>query len=67
MAGDIEKDIDWWLGAVSVYEPYVWDNIDGPKDWYAVATVEQGIIAYFHSVVDAYRFRLDYINRQMNP
>ena len=35
------------------------------SSWYAVAT-DLGIIAYFGSEVEAYRFRLDYINRILN-
>ena len=35
-------------------------------EWYAVCN-DNGIIAYFGKEVDAYRFRLDYINRILNP
>ena len=42
-------------------------SLFGPKDWYAVATDDDGIIAYFFKESDAYRFCLDYINRQLNP
>lgn len=48
--------------SVFVLDPGVWENNIGPKDWYAVCT-DDGIIACFSRESDAYRFRLDYINR----
>lgn len=60
------KDLDYYLQEVTVMEPGLWENEDGPKDWYAVSN-EEGIIAYFGKEVDALRFRLDYINRKLNP
>ena len=35
------------------------------KGWYAV-TSDLGILAYFSAEKDAYRFRLEYINRILN-
>ena len=58
--------LDELLELVQVDEPYMWENEVGPKGWYAVSN-DEGIIAYFCNAVDAYRFRLDYINRQLNP
>lgn len=44
------------------------ENDEGPENWYAVSTNEHGgIIAYFQFYADAYRWRLDYINRKLNP
>lgn len=61
------KDIDDLLEDVAVDDPAMWENKYGPKGWWAVSTADDGIIAYFYNEVDAYRFRLDYINRQLNP
>ena len=55
------------LESVFVLDPGFWENDIGPKDWYAVCTDDDGIISYFMRESDAYRFRLDYINRQLNP
>ena len=38
-----------------------------PKGWWAVATEDKGVIAYFPTQHEALRYRLDYINRQLNP
>lgn len=35
--------------------------------WFSVATSDDGIIAYFYKESDALRFRLDLINRWLNP
>lgn len=69
MAGkNTPSTLDEWLEAVTVHDPYMWENDTGPKDWYAVSSDEYGgIFAYFRDMVDAYRFRLDYINRKLNP
>jgi hypothetical protein len=56
-----------WLETVSVHSPSMWKNESGPKDWYAVSVDDEGIIAYFQHERDACRFRLDWINRQLNP
>ena len=61
------KSLDDWLEHVAVHSPGMWKNDVGPLDWYAVSDDDLSIIAYFASEVDAYRFRLDYINRQLNP
>jgi len=60
-------DIHELLDKVHVDAPCMWENEDGPKGWYAVATDDDGIIAYFFKEKDAFRFRLDYINKQLNP
>jgi hypothetical protein len=60
--------LDDWLEAVSVHSPGMWENDQGPKNWYAVSVDDDGgIVAYFRDEIDACRFRLDYINRKMNP
>jgi hypothetical protein len=62
------KDLDTMLEEVSVHAPGMWENDEGPKDWWAVSTDEDGgIIAYFRDEADAFRYRLDYINRKLNP
>jgi hypothetical protein len=61
------KDLDELLEDVSVLSPGMWENDSGPSDWYAVCNDDGGIIAYFWKEVDTYRFRLDYINRILNP
>jgi hypothetical protein len=48
-----------------VFPPGTWENDEGPKNWYAVAN-DDGIIAYFGSESDAFRFRLAEINRALN-
>ena len=37
-----------------------------PCGWFGVCD-ESGVIAYFNRSVDAFRFRLDLINRRLNP
>lgn len=60
------RDLNDWLEAVQVISPHMWENETGPVGWFAVSN-DDGIIAYFGQEVDAFRFRLDYINRKMNP
>lgn len=60
------QSLDDWLEAVQVHDPGMWENEDGPKGWWAVSN-EDGIIAYFGDEVSAFRFRIDYINRKINP
>jgi len=60
------KTLDQWLESVQVLTPGMWSNETGPANWYAVAH-DDGIIAYFGNQTDALRFRLDYINHQLNP
>ena len=59
-------NLDSLLESISVSSPGMWENDIGPKDWWAVIN-DDGIIAYFRDEVDAFRFRLDYINRLLNP
>ena len=60
-------DIYELLDTVSVAPPDMWDNPEGPKGWSAVITEDDGIVAYFATEKDALRFRLDLINRHLNP
>ena len=60
------SDIYELLEEVSVMPPDMWENVEGPKGWYAVVT-DEGIVAYFSAENDALRFRLDLINRHLNP
>lgn len=63
-----ERNLTELLEDISVHDPGMWENEDGPVDWYAVSTEEAGgVVAYFVHQVDAYRFRLDLINRKLNP
>ena len=50
-----------------VDEPGMWENDTGPKDWWAVSNNDEAIVAYFCKPEDAYRWRMDQINRQINP
>lgn len=59
-------DLDDWLDAVSVHPPGMWENDQGPPGWFAVSD-DGGIVAYFGNETDACRFRLDLINRRLNP
>lgn len=58
--------LDDLLEEISVHAPGMWENDLGPPNWFAVSNSD-GIIAYFGNEVDACRFRLDYINRKLNP
>ena len=60
------RTIDQLLEDIEVRPPGYWENDDGPDGWYAVATTD-GIVAYFANEVDAFRFRLDMVNRILNP
>lgn len=62
----VDMTIDDLFTAVTVHAPGMWENWTGPEDWYAVSDTD-GIIAYFADETDACRFRLDYINRILNP
>jgi hypothetical protein len=58
------KSLDELLDEISVLDE--WENqTKGLEGWFAVAT-DLGIIAYFGNEAEAYRFRLDYINRIIN-
>lgn len=61
-----DMSLDELLETWSVYPPGSWENETGPAEWYAVAN-NNGIVAYFGKETDAYRFRLDAINRALNP
>lgn len=54
------------LSSVTVYEPGIWANEDGPADWYAVSTPDNGIVAYFPTESQAYSYRLTLINNALN-
>ena len=62
----MSTSLDNLLEDISVIDPYEWENENGPVGWFAVCN-EEGIIAYFMNETDAYRFRLDLINRRLNP
>lgn len=58
------KTLSELLEEISVLDE--WDNqTKGLDGWFAVCT-DLGIIAYFGNPAEAYRFRLDYINRLLN-
>ena len=57
--------LDELLDEVSVCAPGMWENEEGPKDWYAVCD-EDGIRAYFGEEADAFGFRLYLINLRLN-
>lgn len=58
--------MDDMLEKWSVLPPGMWDNEDGPKAWFAVCN-DDGIKAYFGDEADAFRWRMDMINRELNP
>lgn len=60
------KNLEELLEEWAVMPPGTWENDDGPKDWYAVAN-DDGIVAYFGDETTALRFRLNEINRVLNP
>lgn len=60
-------DIYELLDTVSVAAPDMWVNDEGPKGWFAVIIDDDSIVAYFAEEVDALRYRLDLINRHLNP
>lgn len=57
--------IDILLQEISVDAPGMWDNDEGPAGWYAVSG-PFGIFAYFGEESEAFRHRLDIINRILN-
>ena len=63
-------NLDDLLEDIEVLPPGEWDNEVSEcaliKTWWAVVNTD-GIIAYFGDERDAFRFRLDYINRILNP
>lgn len=63
------KSLDDFLAEIDVLDPGLWDNELSKSiigDWWAVVGCD-GIIAYFGNETDANRFRLDKINRILNP
>lgn len=63
----MDDNLNSLLDKVSVHGPGQWENEEGPKEWFAVSVDDDGIIAYFMNEADAFRFRLDAINRTLNP
>jgi hypothetical protein len=59
--------LDDLLDKWSVMAPGMWENDTGPKGWFAVVNDDDGIVAYFATERDALRWRLDMINRELNP
>lgn len=59
------RSLDELLDDWNVHAPGMWENEEGPKDWYAVSNTD-GIVAYFGKESDALRFRLAEINRALN-
>lgn len=59
----IEEALEKW----QVHEPGMWENDTGPQGWWAVSNDDDGIVAYFAQPSDAYRWRLDQVNRDLNP
>lgn len=60
------KDLDYWLDEVRVEYAYKDRPYFSGSGWYSVETGDEAI-AFFKNKVDAERFRLDYINRKLNP
>jgi len=58
----LEEALQKW----QVVEPGQWENEDGPEGWWAVVD-DNGIVAYFGTEADAYRYRLFMVNRDLNP
>lgn len=58
--------LDEMLERWAVHDPGMWENDTGPKGWWAVSN-DDGIVAYFGNEIDACRWRLDMINKEMNP
>lgn len=64
-----KKSLDQLLEEVDVLSPGMWYNELSSTEmsgWWVVCTAE-GIVAYFCNENDANRFRLDYVNRILNP
>ena len=66
MTTEHQLDLDAALERWQVHEPGMWENDNGPEDWYAVSN-DVGIVAYFGDAADAYRHRITMINRDLNP
>jgi hypothetical protein len=63
---ELKRSLDQELENWTVHLPGMWENKSGPKDWCAVSNTD-GIVAYFANEIDALRWRLDMINRELNP
>lgn len=63
--GGTPPTLDDLTQEISVDAPGQWENDEGPKDWYAVSG-PFGIFAYFGDENEAFRHRLDIINRILN-
>ncbi len=65
-----EKSLDELLQDIEVgdvdKEHRQLNKASAPVGWHYVAN-DEGVIAYFRDEVDAFNFRLAYINRMMNP
>ena len=61
----MKKTLEELLEDWSVLPPGTWENKSGPQDWYAVCN-DDGIVAYFAKEQDAFIFRLDKINTELN-
>ena len=64
-----KRDLDELLDVWAVHGPGMWENELSSllKDWFAVSSDDAGgIVAYFAEEEDAYRYRLDQINRELN-
>ena len=60
------KTLTDYLEEIAVEHPVINAEMHHVSNWHPVSD-EFGIIAYFASESDAYRFRLDLINRKINP
>jgi hypothetical protein len=61
-----KQSLDQLLEHISVHGPGMWENDQGPPGWHAVSHGDLSIVAYFAFEQDAYRYRLDLINRLLN-
>ena len=67
-----KQTLDYWLDNVTVSEVDTYHDeandskLKGILGWFMVCD-EDGVNAYFSTESAALRFRLDYINRKLNP
>lgn len=59
------RQLGEFLEEISIHDPGMWENDDGPEGWWAVSD-KSGIIAYFGEEAAAYHFRLTLINAKLN-
>ena len=59
------KTLDELLEEITVCDEWENESSKSLEGWFAVVT-DLGIVAYFGSEQDAFRFRLDYINLILN-